>query len=80
MELRATGAFSTTTNGHKFPYDAGLYRISKRCMLTDNYNRDTKEWVDEFTTTFYLIKTNPHESNTEIQRTTKSDKQKQRNT
>lgn len=59
LELRVLYAYGKTTNLHKFPYDEGIYRISKRCMLTDNYDRDRKEWVDEFTTSFYIVKTSP---------------------
>jgi hypothetical protein len=56
LELRFIGAYARRTDGHKFPFDDGLYRISKRCWLTDDYDRDKKEWVGEFTTSFYLIK------------------------
>lgn len=55
-ELRGTGGFSRIVNKHNFPFDAGLYRISKDCMLSDVYLRDEKRWRDEFTATFYLIK------------------------
>jgi len=55
--LHASRPFTKVTNGHKFPFEDGLYRISKRCWLTDDYDRDKKEWVDEFTATFYLLKT-----------------------
>ena len=56
LELRSTGPFSKVTNGHRFPFEDGLYRISKRCWLTDERDRDKNEWVDEFTVTFYLVK------------------------
>lgn len=47
---------STNVTTERFPFRDGLYRITKRCMLTDNYDREKKEWVDEFTVTFYLVK------------------------
>jgi len=40
----------------KFPFDEGLYRITKWCILSDNYDSDKNEWIDEFVATFYLIK------------------------
>ncbi|MCW4014137.1 MAG: hypothetical protein NWF07_14280 [Candidatus Bathyarchaeota archaeon] len=49
---------STTTREERFPFDDGVYRITKQIMLTDNYDRETHEWVDQFTVTFYIIKTN----------------------
>ncbi len=55
-ELRELFPFSRTVNKHNFPFEDGLYRITKKCMLTDNYDRVRKMWVDEFTVTFYLIK------------------------
>jgi hypothetical protein len=56
-ELRGIGSFGRIVNTHKFPFDAGVYRISKKCMLSDVYLRDERRWRDEFTATFYLIKT-----------------------
>ena len=57
LELRYINPYSTTVERERFPFDDGLYRITKRCMLTDNYDRDKNEWIDEFTATFYIIKT-----------------------
>ena len=56
-ELRFTGPYSKSVDTLKFPFDDGLYRITKRCMLSDTYDRDKRIWVDEFTAIFYLIKT-----------------------
>ncbi len=56
LELRGIGAYARRTDVHKFPFEDGVYRVSKRCMLTDDYDRIKKEWVDEFTASFYLIK------------------------
>ena len=57
-ELRTTIIpFCRRVDSHTFPFDDGLYRISKKCMLTDVYLRDQKRWESEFTATFYLIKT-----------------------
>ncbi|MHA2163704.1 MAG: hypothetical protein ACXABF_14900, partial [Candidatus Thorarchaeota archaeon] len=39
-ELRVTGPFSRVVNTHSFPFGDGLYRITKKCMLTDVYIRD----------------------------------------
>ena len=55
-ELRELSPFSRTVNTHYFPFEEGLYRITKKCMLTDNYSRIRKKWVDEFTVTFYIKK------------------------
>ena len=57
LELRFADPYSTIVNRERFPFDEGLYRITKKCMLSDNYDRDKSEWVDEFTATFYLFKT-----------------------
>ena len=54
-ELRSSGSFSTVENIERFPFDKGIYRIKKKCMLTDKYTQKDR-WVDEFTVTFYLIK------------------------
>ena len=51
-EKNSTGVYK-----ERFPFGDGLYRITKRFMLSDNYDRDKHEWVDEFAATFYLIKT-----------------------
>ena len=57
-ELRTTIIpFCRRVDTHRFPFDDGLYRITKRCMLTGVYLRDQKRWKSEFTATFYLIKT-----------------------
>ena len=55
-ELRTLFPFSRTVNKHNFPFEDGLYRITKKCRLTNNYDRERKMWVDEFTVTFYLVK------------------------
>ena len=57
MELRIASPYSTVIDSEKFPFSNGLYRITKRCMLSDNYDRDKHEWIDEFAATFYIIKT-----------------------
>jgi hypothetical protein len=57
MELRIASPYSKVVDSFSFLFDEGLYRITKRCMLSDNYDRDKHEWVDEFTATFYIIKT-----------------------
>jgi len=57
LDLRYSEPYSKVVNSFRFPFDEGLYRISKRCMLTDNYDTDKNEGVDEFTATFYLTKT-----------------------
>jgi len=57
-ELRTTLIpFMRRVDTHNFPFDDGLYRITKTCMLTDVYLRDENRWESEFTATFYLIKT-----------------------
>jgi len=56
-ELRTLIPFCRKVDTHNFPFDDGLYRITKKCMLTDVYLRDQKRWESEFTATFYLIKT-----------------------
>lgn len=56
-ELRTIMSFMRKVDAHNFPFDDGLYRITKKCMLTDVYLRDEKRWESEFTVTFYLIKT-----------------------
>ena len=56
-EIRATGPFSRVVNTHSFPFGDGLYRITKKCMLTDVYIRDEGRWESMFSATFYLIKT-----------------------
>lgn len=47
---------STAVQECKFPFDDGAYRITKKIMLSDNYDREKHEWVDQFTATFYIIK------------------------
>ncbi|TFH15110.1 hypothetical protein E4H04_08995 [Candidatus Bathyarchaeota archaeon] len=56
LELRFIDPYSTTVDSERFLFDDGLYRITKRCMLSDNYDRDKKEWIDEFAAIFYLFK------------------------
>jgi hypothetical protein len=57
LDLRHTEPYGSVFDSFSFPFDAGLYRITKRCMLSDNYDRDKRVWVDEFTASFYIIKT-----------------------
>lgn len=56
-ELRSSGIipFMRSVDTHNFPFDDGLYRITKKCMLTDVYLRNQNRWESEFTATFYLI-------------------------
>ena len=56
-ELRFAWNHSTAVDTEKFPFGDGFYRITKRCMLSDNFDRFKREWVDQFSVTFYLIKT-----------------------
>lgn len=57
LDLRHVEPFSLVVDSFRFHFDEGLYRISKRCMLSDNYDREKREWVNEFTASFYIIKT-----------------------
>ncbi len=57
LDLRHVESYSKSVDSFRFPFDDGLYRVTKRCMLSDNYDREKNEWVDEFTATFYLTKT-----------------------
>jgi len=56
-ELRLAGPFFPRVDTEKAFFGKGVYRITKKCMLTDNYSRERREWVDEFTVQFILIKT-----------------------
>ncbi len=56
MELRIASPYSTVINSEKFPFSNGIYRITKKCMLTNIYLRDQNKWESEFIVTFYLIK------------------------
>ena len=55
--LAFTRPYRTDVDDVRFPLSGGLYRISKQCMLTDKIDRVTDEWVDEYTASFYIIKT-----------------------
>jgi len=56
--LAFTKPHSIAVGDERFPFSDGLYRITKPCMLTDKIDRVNDEWVDKFTATFYIIKTN----------------------
>lgn len=55
--LAFTKPHSFTVGDERFPFSDGLYRITKPFMLNDKIDIVNDEWADEFTATFYIIKT-----------------------